>query len=827
MKSIWLLNKNYYRCHRHKSIKQILLFCICTSLLIIQSLSMYNLVLRIEEEKTAANGTYDAVLIDTNDMDSSNVLPITDKGKITLFATSRKEGVSFNNVLHIGSVDDKASTLANLRYIEGRAPQQANEIALEKNAFSVLRKIYKLGDKIELTLDSLDGETHITKNFIVCGILENYSKMQWDIQDSDSLFPQAIVSDVINRKLQFVPNQIEVIKFSKEVTEDELASIIVSENLCEDFFLNAENITDVQTEEFISVGSVSVILFSGILAVFLLVNNVMITKQEQCKSIGLYRIVGMKKGEIFLTLLSRELFYLLIGCTLGSSFGVLILKYIYPKVMGTPMTFKFYILLLAIACVTILDLLLKVYVIYAFFKKSIFEDVTEIGNAEEVHDIKLKVKNPTLLWAIKSYLLNKSSSISLTLLLVITIIITIIGGSANHFVNLHLETTTPEDLSILTYNGAGIGPLEIPEDINYGIEETDCSFLLASPNIKKSISTKILPINIEVPSSSNTSGHEVEFWHSDEYINTLKKYGYDINIGLHQTFLYGCDDNTLKSLEKQKNIQGEIDYDALNSGKEVLLCTTGKPNYKYNIGDTIRFTQIINNKKIEFDVKVGAIITFNGNTESMEAAALGDSILWGNQSFDVHGIPVNTNAIYLQMHDTMDYEDLDMRLNALSENYTEDYESNNHFSIKENFQQVQQLRKIKEILNTNYYFVLTIIILFICSSAFLSIKIDFEQKKKAIATMRAIGLTKKNLFFVSFVEKICQLLLAIIIGTVFSCVSLSLFSKEMGLGFADIQFPLLSYIILIAILIVILALTSFVAVRSFFSQSIADQLSEE
>ena len=787
---------------------------------------MYNLILRIEEEKAVANGIYDAVLIGTNDNDSSKVLPITDKGEITLFATSRKEDVSFNNVLYIGSVDDKASTLTNLSYIEGRAPQHENEIALEKNAFSVLRKVYNLGDQLELTLYSLDEKTHITQKFIVCGILENYSKIQWDIQDSDSLFPQAIVSDAINSELQFFPNKIEVMKFSEEVTEDELASIIVNENLCEDFFINVENVTDVQIDEFISVGSVSVILFSGVLSIFLLVNNVMLTKQEQCKSIGLYRIVGMKKGEIFLTLLLRELSCLLIGCTLGSSLGVLILEYIYPKVMGRPMTFNFYILLLSIACVTILELLLKVYVIYAFLKKSIFEDVTDIGNAEEVHDIKLNVKSPTLLWAVKSYLLNKSSSISLTLLLVITIIITIIGGSANHIVNLHLETTTPEDLSILTYNGAAIGPLEIPEDVNYGIEENDCTFLLASPNIKKSISTSILPINIEVP-KSNAYGYEVDLWHSNEYINGLEKYDYDINIGLHQTFLYGCDDNTLKSLENQKNIQGDIDSDALKSGKEVLICTTGKPDYNYNVGDTIRLTQIIHNKKFEFDVKVGAIIIFNGNTESMESAALGDSILWGNESFSVYGIPVNTNAIYLQMHDTMDYEDLDMRLNALSENYIEDYESNNHFSIEENFQQVQQLRKIKQILNTNYYFVLTIIILFICSSAFLSIKINFEQKKRAIAAMRSIGLTKRDLFFVTFIEKICQLLLAIIIGTLFSCISLFLFGKEMGLRVTDIQFPLLSYLILIAILIVILAFASFVAVKSFFNQSIAEQLSEE
>jgi ABC-type antimicrobial peptide transport system permease subunit len=822
MKSIIFLNKSYFNHCKSKILKQIFVFILCSSLLVVQSLSVYNLYMDVNDKLNISNGIYDAVIINPNEDTNGSVLPIVEEGNIKLIATAENKEALYNSTLNIGYIDSKATELLCLKYSAGRMPQKANEIVLEKRAFSVLRHTFQVGDTLTLEMTSIDGETFKTYEFKICGIIENYSSTQWKIKDSDSMFPQVLVSEEFSETSLLPTVQMNLVNFSEQTTKKQIESLISKNNICENYFFNELSTVDLELNQFISVGSLVLVIFSGFIAIFLLINNLMLKRQETHKRIGLYKIVGMKRAEILLTFLLRDFPSLLIGCFLGSLCGYILLINFYPRIMKSEFLCRWDVIVLTNICLIAFYSLLVIIEIIRLSKKTITENVKQSDNAQKIHNVKCNTKNPLLLWAWKNYILNSATSTSLCFLILIAILIGGIGTTAMDYVNVQLEMSSPADIEIIAYNGATTESIGIPEDVNFGIREEDLSFLCESSNINNCISLKNLIVNAEVPPEKANSA-ESGLWHSDKYKQSLQKFGYETDIGLHQDYLIGADENTIKKLESQKNIQGNIDYDKLNTAKEVILCNAGGTYDEYKVGDEITLTQIIDNKKHEFNVTVGAIINFeSGNYfESMEAMAFGDRMIWGVKSFEALGIELNFNHILLSLNDIDDYEDMDMRLNALNSIYNQT-ESNNQFRISENFQQAQLYRTIQKILTVGYNFIIIVILLFVFTSSAISTNIRLEQQRKVFAAMRAIGLREVDLFLIILIEKLCQLIFSFVIGTVLSGVFIFLFNREIGVNLA--QFPVALYLALMLVLSIVLSVISYISAHSFFKKPIAEHL---
>lgn len=106
-------------------------------------------------------------------------------------------------------------------------------------------------------------------------------------------------------------------------------------------------------------------------------------------------------------------------------------------------------------------------------------------------------------------------------------------------------------------------------------------------------------------------------------------------------------------------------------------------------------------------------------------------LAWGNGSFEKAGLSPGINQIYLSLKSTDEIVDLDEKLNELADTYN-DLEANCQFSITEHYQQTEQFRILRKILNTSYIFIILIIIFFAVISSIITLQVRIEQQRKAL-----------------------------------------------------------------------------------------------
>lgn len=88
----------------------------------------------------------------------------------------------------VGYGDHDFFDMANLNLIKGHWPKKENEIIVESQVLDQLRKSYDLQQEISVTVQTTEG--HVTKDYILCGIIDNYSST-WAIQRD---FPNAFIA---------------------------------------------------------------------------------------------------------------------------------------------------------------------------------------------------------------------------------------------------------------------------------------------------------------------------------------------------------------------------------------------------------------------------------------------------------------------------------------------------------------------------------------------------------------------------------------------------------------------------------------------------------
>ena len=82
--------------------------------------------------------------------------------------------------------------------------------------------------------------------------------------------------------------------------------------------------------------------------------------------------------------------------------------------------------------------------------------------------------------------------------------------------------------------------------------------------------------------------------------------------------------------------------------------------------------------------------------------------------------------------------------------------------------------------------------------------------------MRAIGMSNKDLFFITLIERFCQFAFAIFLGTFVSVVFIIIFNQEMGMKL--VSFPITPYIITIGIMLIAIVIISYYPVYKFFKR---------
>lgn len=130
------------------------------------------------EECSNLNGTFGDIGANIQGMDNIEALRQDDRIKeMTVstfkFGTSRVQGTDY--YFWINSYDNNADSLMDMDFIEGRKPEQDDEIALESWVMPYLDKAYQIGDTIELTCNiypSPDRELNMNYKFKLSGIFD-------------------------------------------------------------------------------------------------------------------------------------------------------------------------------------------------------------------------------------------------------------------------------------------------------------------------------------------------------------------------------------------------------------------------------------------------------------------------------------------------------------------------------------------------------------------------------------------------------------------------------------------------------------------------------
>ena len=83
-------------------------------------------------------------------------------------------GIVTDKNVYVGYYDEVGFSLMNLNPIEGRLPESAREIAIEKSALDILEADWQIGDTVELDITPVDG-TKEKRSFLLVGYLPERS----------------------------------------------------------------------------------------------------------------------------------------------------------------------------------------------------------------------------------------------------------------------------------------------------------------------------------------------------------------------------------------------------------------------------------------------------------------------------------------------------------------------------------------------------------------------------------------------------------------------------------------------------------------------------
>ncbi len=136
-------------------------------------------------------GYLDFVILDNDGITEEDVRAFEEFDR---FGHAYISGIVTDRNVYVGYYDEVGSSLLNLNAIEGRLPEAAGEIALEKSAMDILEANWKLGETVELDVTPVDGVEE-TRYYTLVGFLPERSEY-FSVTDHNGLnqFPAIVTS---------------------------------------------------------------------------------------------------------------------------------------------------------------------------------------------------------------------------------------------------------------------------------------------------------------------------------------------------------------------------------------------------------------------------------------------------------------------------------------------------------------------------------------------------------------------------------------------------------------------------------------------------------
>lgn len=516
------------------------------------------------------------------------------------------------NGTSVAYLDDKAQELSYLSFIDGRYPENENEIAIEKAALARLGIEASVGDTITLSMQTQNGSElkneSVEKSYKLTGIVTNKRSniMNSFSFDNTAAIAAAFVCDGTQTELGGKERLFAYFNFNDKMEDFYSAfdKFLVSHNASSDDWMlsgyqhagYSRSIGDVQENIGFIILFVVILLVASCVGI---INAFSSNLNDRKKQIGMLRTVGATKRQI-ISIFGREAFIISLICAPISVLVSFFMVKGATSLLGDDFVFmpNWWILiscaLFSIVCVMLAALI-------PLFKASRISPVQSIRNIDMARKVKTrhiktqKSFHVSKLLAGRSITFNRRSHIVVSIIIVITIVFSCFGFSymksaENDYYFMSYDYVVEQngysynsDYINLKNNQIGFSEsdrqkvLSIPyvKSVNAA---SSCRALIVTDTFTDYMKTllysdftvynsnwyeyfsELTPDNIDEVQSTK---------HSKEYLAFKEKYNFTQD--LYPTEIDAYEIDVLKKLESSV-IDGKINIDKINSGEEIILC---------------------------------------------------------------------------------------------------------------------------------------------------------------------------------------------------------------------------------------------------------------
>lgn len=764
-------------------------------------------------------GVHDGVFLCGGDfLPKAEESGVSSFGVISVRALAANDGDFSSRPIVLGTADAEGLELSRIGVAAGRMPQAENEIVLEQTYLNLFYPDAKIGDEIvmQITKPILTENTY---KFVLCGVLRDFSSLQWNSEATKKAMPNAVISDKLfkNAPLYSFVN----IDFDGEKAElQALADRLTAENKIIAYQPNQRENYDLaalgrsRTAPLIIVAAVMLMLVVAALSVVSA-----LAKRGRAETIGLLKIAGFDVSGILKFYRIKAVMLIapsvIIGSLIAAAFSGLIVT-----VKGS----DFIIALFCAALIAAIAYLLFTAGVKKESEKSVEENRKRRAFfARDTKTVLYKGENPVFLYALKSCLLNSSGNAAASVMIFFSIItITVTSYFASGMLSNAQGLTNGYDVGVLSGNSSYISLVQVPLEPERGMYKSDYTALKKNGDVDEILGFQRLNV-------FRLTAEEVPKLYADEekesFFRAKNMFGYPTELNLDEQRLLGVEDEVLEKLNGYV-VDGKIDLRALSSGDEIAVCNSEKTPVEYRAGDVVRIAQVINKNPddamisdyylLDKEVRVGAVVKYpeaSAQDKLIRTNLLG--YVWSEKAFEKIGLHMNYSNVYLNVAQKENINSLSGLLGQLRAYYKE------RINITDNLQEATAVKKFCDSFSLFAAMISLGLAVFSLISLMLAVSAKLTNQKKTFGFLRAVGLTRAEMFLIILTENALALGAAVILAAVCGAGLCAMLYKS-GAGQIAAVFPTTELILLVlAYSVCIISICAF-AIRRFFRQSIID-----
>lgn len=825
MSVIFSFTKKHLAHYRKRSLIMAILYIFSTFFFVAEVLTVYNYYVSNQKLLDEIFGVHDGLfLCAENSLPNIEENDITSLGTLSVHALAVKDAAFSNRPIVLGTADAAAVELSKIGVLSGRMPQDKHEIALEQSYLNLFYPDTKIGDEIvmEITNPVLSESTY---RFVLCGILRDFSSLQWNSEPtkkgmlnavvSEELFPEAPLYSFLNIAFDGENEQLQA-----------LADRLMQEHKITAYQPNQRETYDLTalTGENTAVSFIVVMAVLFVLMIAALIAVSVIAKKGRGETIGLLKIAGFDVSGILKVYGTKALMLIVPSGLIGSLIAVILSWLMIAGGSFTAFRCNFITVFFCAAAIAVIAFLLFMAGVKKECKKPVMENRKPYTFcAQRANTISYNGKNPVFLYAVKSFLMNTGGNAASSAMIFFSIVtITVTSYYASGMLNNAQALAQGFDVGILSGNSSYISLVQVPLEPEKGIYKSDYTALKKNSDVDEFFGFQRLNV-------FRLTAEEVPKLYADEEKETFLKakamFGYPSDLNLDEQRLLGVEDEVLEKLNAYV-IDGSIDLQALSTGEEIVVCCGEKNPAQVKAGDRIRIAQVINKNPedmmisdyylLDKSVKVGAVVQFSdtpSQNKLMQANLRG--YVWSEKAFEQIGLHMNYSNIYINAVDKENMNSLSSLIGQLCMYY------NGNVNVIDNLQQANAAKKFYHSFSVVTSIISFGLAAFSLISLMLAVSAKLTSQKKTFGFLRAVGLTPLKMFLIILTENALALGAAVILALLCSCGLCGMLYKGATGQFTAI-FPVMEAVLLPVVYFVCIISICIFAIRRFCKQTIID-----